>query len=199
MMTPEQLQALFARQGGCLSTAELRRAGVHYRKLQQLLQSGTVECVRRGYYLWVADTVPSDAATLVRLFPDAVFCMQTALYCYGYTDRVPHAWHLAVSRFINRKRFCLRYPMVQPHYCLPEIQRLGVSTQKMEGVPLPMHDRDRVICDCLRFRNHMDREIFNKALRAYLADERKNLGHLLGYANRLRCRKSVFSYIEPWL
>lgn len=199
MKTQQELREIFSQQGNLLSTDTLRRAGIHYQLLQKLIQDGMVESVRRGWYQWIADRVPSDAETLVRLFPDAVFCMHTALFHYGYTDRVPQAWHLAVSNVSNRKRFCLNYPLIHPHYWCPEIQQLGVTATEMDGVSVPMHNRDRVICDCLRFRSQMDREIFNKAIQAYLADEKKNIANLLQYADRLRCRQHVSTFIEPWL
>ena len=68
-------------------TAELRAAGINYYRLQQLMAEGKVECVRRGFYQWIGDKVPSDVRTLARLFPDAVFCMQTASFRIlpGYT------------------------------------------------------------------------------------------------------------------
>ena len=189
----------FARHEGMARTAELRAAGINYYRLQQLMAEGKVECVRRGFYQWIGDRVPSDVRTLARLFPDAVFCMQTALFHYGYTDRTPDEWHLAVSKFSNRKRFCLRHPAVQPHFLTPTTLQLGVCRETMDGVSVLMHNRDRVICDCLRFRNTMDPEILRKALRAYVEDPHMNTAQLLDYAQRLRCRQSVQNLIEPWL
>ena len=189
----------FARHGGMARTAELRAAGINHYRLQQLMADGLVECVRRGYYQWIGESTPSDVRTLSRLFPDAVFCMHTALFHYGYTDRTPDAWHLAVSKFSNRKRFCLHYPAVQPHFLTPTTLQLGVCRETIDGIPVHMHNRDRVICDCLRFRNSIDPEILRKAVRAYVEDPHMNTSQLLDYAQRLRCRQSVQNLIEPWL
>ena len=190
---------VFARHGGMARTAELRAAGINHYRLQQLIAQGDVESVRRGYYQWIGESAPSDVRTLTRLFPDAVFCMHTALFHYGYTDRTPDEWHLAVSKFSNRKRFCLRYPAVQPHFLTPSTLQLGVCRETMEDITIRMHNRDRVICDCLRFRNSMDPEILRKAVRAYVEDPHMNTAQLLEYAQRLRCRQSVQNLIEPWL
>lgn len=199
MKTPQEIEETFIRHGGVLNMGALRQAGIHYYLLQSVIRKGMVEKVKRGWYQWVADSGPSEAATLKRLFPDAVFCMHTALFHYGYTDRVPQEWHLAVPSHINRKRFSLPAPLVKPHYFLPQIRDLGTREEEIDGVRVPMHDRDRVICDCLRFRNQMDREIFNKAIQAYLAGEKKDIANLLRYADILRCRRHVSTFIEPWL
>lgn len=45
----------------------------------------------------------------------------------------------------------------------------------------------------------MDREIFNKAIRAYIQDTSKNIPNLLNYAKELRCGKKVKDLIGVWL
>jgi len=56
-----------------------------------------------------------------------------------------------------------------------------------------------VICDCLRYRNKMDKEIFNKAIRAYIDDPGKNIPKLMEYAGPLRVKKAVKDLIGVWL
>ena len=46
------------------------------------------------------------------------------------------------------------------------------------GISLPVYDRERTICDCFKYRTKLDNEIFNKAVNAYAADEKKNLANL---------------------
>lgn len=50
---------------------------------------------------------------------------------------------------------------------------------------------ERTVCDCFKYRSKMDNEIFNKAINAYVADERKNLGNLSKYARELKVYKKV--------
>lgn len=39
----------------------------------------------------------------------------------------------------------------------------------MDGHEVRIYDKDRLICDCLRYRSKMDKEIFNKAIQRYVA------------------------------
>ena len=76
---------------------------------------------------------------------------------------------------------------------------MGLTTGEKDGHSIRIYDRDRVICDCLRYRNKMDREMFNKAIRAYVSDPQKNISRLMDYAERLRVKKVAVDLISVWL
>jgi hypothetical protein len=67
------------------------------------------------------------------------------------------------------------------------------------GVILPVYDRERTICDCFKYRTKLDNEIFNKAVNAYTADEKKNLANLSIYAKEMQLYTKVMSVMEVLL
>ena len=81
----------------------------------------------------------------------------------------------------------------------PACLEVGLATGIMDGHPIRIYDKDRVLCDCLRYRNKMDKEIFNKAVQRYIADPQKNIPRLLEYAEKLRVKKVVQELIGVWL
>lgn len=60
-----------------------------YSQRQRLIEEGYVEKIHRGYYQWINPEYFSQVGTVVRLFPDAILCMDTALRYYGHSDRIP--------------------------------------------------------------------------------------------------------------
>lgn len=62
-----------------------------------------------------------------------------------------------------------------------------------------MYDRERTICDCFKYRSRLDNEVFNKALNAYVKDDKKNLNNLSAYAKKLRVYKKVMELMEVLL
>ena len=182
-----------------MRTSELSKEKIYYADIAWLIQSGAVEKIRHGYYQWVDPDNQSEAATVIRLFPDGIFCMDTALRHYGYSDRTPAEWHIAVSKYSNRTRFKLDYPFVKPYYVAPDVLEIGLCEQEIDGNKVRMYDKERVICDCLRYRNKMDREIFNKAIQSYVRDNGKNIPKLMEYAAPLRCTTLVDNIIGIWL
>lgn len=192
-------ESLFARYGGIMRTKELKEENVFYHNLQQLIADGYVEKVRYGYYQWIDQEDFSEVGTVIRLFPDAVLCMDTALWYYGYSDRTPGRWHLAVSKDSCKSRFNIDYPFVKPYYLAPTVVELGVVAGDIDGHAVRIYDKERVICDCLRYRNKMDKEIFNKAIQNYIADPGKHLPKLMEYAEALRVKKIAKDLIGVWL
>lgn len=148
-----------------------------------------MEKVRYGYYQWINPDDFSEIGTVSRLFPDAILCMDTALRYYGYSDRTPGEWHLAVSKDSGKSRFRIDYPFVKPYYMEPAVLELGLTKGNMDGHEIRIYDKDRVICDCLRYRNKMDKEIFNKAIQNYITDPEKRVPKLMEYAGPLRVKK----------
>ena len=190
---------IFDRYGGMMRAKQLDVEKIFYAKRQKLIQNGYIEKVRTGYYQWVDPEDFSEVSTVKRLFPDAIFCMDTALLYYGYSDRTPREWHMAVSKDSGKSRFKIDYPLVKPYYLEPTLLEVGLTTGEKDGHSIRIYDRDRVICDCLRYRNKMDRELFNKAIRAYVTDPQKNIARLMDYAERLRVKKVAVDLIGVWL
>lgn len=195
----EYYKRIFDRYGGMMRTTQLAEEKVFYQHREKLIADGYVEKVRRGYYQWVNPEDFSEAGTVARLFPDAILCMDTALRYYGYSDRTPSDWHLAVSKDSGKSRFNIDYPFVKPYYVEPKVLELGLTKGNMDGHEIRIYDKDRVICDCLRYRNKMDKEIFNKAIQNYIADPEKSIPKLLEYAEPLRVKKIAKDLIGVWL
>lgn len=199
MKRADEYKKIFDRYGGMMRTKDLQKEKIQYRTLQRLIDQEVVEKVRYGYYQWINPEDFSEVGTVIRLFPDAVFCMETALRYYEYSDRTPAEWHLAVSKDSGKSRFKIDYPFVKPHYMEPSWLEVGLTSGTMDGNKVRIYDKDRVICDCLRYRNKMDKEIFNKAVQRYIADPEKNIPHLLEYAEVLRVKRIVKELIGVWL
>lgn len=195
----EHYKEIFERYGGMMRTKQLEAENILYRKIQQLIHEGYIEKVRYGYYQWVNPDDYSEAGTISRLFPDAILCMDTALRYYGYSDRTPADWHLAVSKDSGKSRFKIDYPFVKPYYVEPSMLELGLTIGNIDGHSIRVYDKERVICDCLRYRNKMDKEIFNKAIQSYILDAGKSIPKLMEYAKLLRVKKIAKDLLGVWL
>lgn len=199
MYNVKQYEIIFQRYGGMMRAKQLDEENIFYRKLQRLISDGYVEKVRAGCYQWIDSNDFSEVSTITRLFPDGILCMDTALRYYGYSNRTPDKWHIAVSKDSGKSRFKLDYPFVKPYFLEPLILPLGLTEGIMDGHNVCVYDKDRVICDCLRYRNKMDKEIFNKAIQNYINDPMKSIPKLLNYAEALRVKKIARDLIGVWL
>ena len=193
------LKMIFREHGGVMRTNELKEAGYYYKKIQELMENGQIEQIRRGYYQYVGENSFSDIPALRTLFPDAVICMESALDYYGYTDRTPSAWHLAVDSKSTRTRFYIEYPIVKPHFIREERYSVGIDHGEIDGVNVKVYDRERTICDLLLHRNKVDGEVFNTAIQRYIKDPNKEKSRLMKYAKLLHVEKKVREVLGVWL
>lgn len=182
-----------------IRTAELNNIGLLSREIAELVNIGKLERIKQGYYRLAESENDSDAKLISELYPDGVLCMTTALFYYGYSDRTPLTWDIAVDRNTSKARFNLDYPYVKPYYIDKSHLDYGITEAVYEDYILKIFDRDRLICECIKHENKMDREIYNKAIQAYINDSKKNITNLLDYAKRRNIHKKVRERIGVWL
>ena len=193
------LKKAFASNNGVLKTSQLAALKIDSRGIKRLIADGTIEKVKTGYYRFLIDDDKGEAAIVVRLFPDGVLWLNTALFYYGYSDRTPMQWDIIISKNVSPTRFEIDYPHINPFFVPSERLSYGVTTLEVDGCTMKIFDRDRLICECLKYESNMDKETFNKAIQAYLADPKKNIKNLLSYAKRRKAIKRVHDVIGVWM
>ena len=100
-MNIQQVQTIIAdameKHNGIEKKEELTRLGIDYRRIDKLVRDGKLVRIRNGYYTDRVDDFSEDAL-VAALFPDAMLCMESALYAYGYIKEKPYGWTLAVDK-----------------------------------------------------------------------------------------------------
>ena len=199
MKTADEIKNMFKHHGYIMRTAELHDMKIYYGDIQKLINEGIIEKIKQGYYYLIDEHDHSEINIINRLFPDAILCMNTALFYYGYSDRTPSEWHLAVDKDISKYRVKIDYPFIKTYFFEADILNIGTSEGEIDQNIIRIYDRDRAICDCLRYSGKMDKEIFNKAIQGYIADPKKNIPNLIQYSKPLRVQKKVKDLIGVWL
>ena len=183
-----------------IRTSELNGLSIYSKEISELVESGYIERVKQGYYRIVEHTEDHSEAKLIsQLYPDGIICMVSALFYYGYSDRTPINWDIAIDRNVSKARFNIDYPYIKPYYIDKAHLEYGVTEGQYEDCVLKIFDRDRLICECIKHENKMDREIYNKAIINYINDPGKNVTNLLDYAKKRNIHKKVRERIGVWL
>jgi len=199
MTSAEIAKNVIQQSGGVAKTAQFREAGLENYTVCALCEQGIIERVKRGYYQ-LADTAElTEAQLLSRLLPEAVLCLESALFCYGYSDFAPRFWTIAVPRTFSRTKLKVDAVPLKAYFVQEKLFELGKTTAQVDGAHLLIYDRERTICDCFKYRTKMDNELFNKAMNAYAADDHKDLGRLSAYAKEMGLYKRVMSVMEVLL
>ena len=194
----EQITQLIEEQGGIVKKEQFTELGIDYLRILDCVQSGDLVRIKNGYYTDRIDRF-TEEELVARLFGDARLCMESALYAYGYISQKPYGWHLAVDKNTSKSRFKMDYPKIIPYYTEPEALELGSTEIMISGQQFQIYDRDRVICDCLKYESKLEREVFKEALQSYIRDSQKDISALMAYARARKVVGKVQSMIGVWL
>lgn len=195
----EIAKQVLSESGGLAKTADFLNAGLTKSDVCALTNNGYLERIRHGYYQFADNNDISEEQLFATLIPEGIVCVESALFHYGYSDFSPRMWTLAVPRTISRAKLKIAALSFKPYFIPKEHYELGKTIATFNGVTLAVYDRERTICDCFKYRTRLDNETFNKAIHAYVADDKKNLSNLSKYAKELGLFKKVNELMEVLL
>lgn len=191
MNKKEVAKKVILQSGGIAKTASFISAGLKNYEVASLCNEGYIERIRHGYYQLSEKTDLTEAKLLSTLLPQGIVCMESALFHYGYSDFAPRQWAVALPRTMSRAAKQMQAVPLKAYFIKKEFYMLGKTTDEFDGIMLPIYDRERTICDCFKYRTKLDSELFNKAINAYVADDKKNLANLSKYAKEMKLYKKV--------
>ena len=184
--------------GGIVKKSQLAGLGIDYRRILDFVEKGDILRVKSGYYaVHLSDFTEEEL--VAKLFPDCVLNLENALYAYGYIKRKPYGYQIAVDKNTSKSRFKLEFPQVTPFYAEPETLRSGVDRIDFGNAKMQIFDKDRLICECLKYEDKMERAVFQEGVLSYIKDEKKDIANLMKYARERRVVKKVQSMIGVWL
>jgi len=194
----KKLNELFNKNKGILKTNQLKKASFSDREIKKLLIHGKINKIKRGYYEINNNTYPEDVI-IARLFPEAIIYLESALFHYKYIDRVPSETQIAVNKNNEKSKYKIDYPLIKVFYIEPKILQIGVDYYEKMGIKIKIFDRDKTICDVIKYRNKLDVEIFRKSIKSYINDQNKNLKNLELYSKKLNIQDKIDKYLGVWL
>lgn len=185
--------------GDIFKTVELITAGLSKTDISRLHNAGYLERIRHGFYRRAGNTSVSEELLLKSVLPEGIVCVESALFHFGYSDFTPRVWSVAVPRTISRAKLKVDALALKAYYIPKKHYEIGKTVDDFNGVELAVYDRERTICDCFKYRSRLDDETFNKAVHAYVADDKKNPGNLSKYAKELGVFRRVNELMEVLL
>lgn len=185
--------------GGIVKTSQLNEIGIENYEIARMCDNGELERVKHGYYQLANRTEISEEKMIATFLTDGIVCMESALFYYGYSDKTPLVWTIAVSRNISKSKVKIENFPCKIYFVQDDKLEIGKTEGVFNGVELAVYDRERTICDCFKYKSKMDNEVFNKAINAYVADDKKNLRNLSKYAKEMKVYKKVTELMEVML
>ena len=197
MTNAEKIIKIANDNNGYVTTKQVKDANINTVELTRLVEQNKLERITRGYYA-ITNSFCDDYYKYQLKSKNCIFSHSTALYFYDLSDRTPLYFDMTVP--VGYSGSLSKDKNVQLHYVKKEYLELGLTTVESPfGMKLRTYDLERTICDIVKYRNHMDKEIFTKALKGYSKLKQKDLLKLMKYAKKLNVDKKVLEYMEVLL
>lgn len=194
----DQINEICELHHGIAKASVLYEAGLDYRKLESFVKEGRLLRVRNGYYQ-MARVSTDEEEIICGQFPDGVLTMASALFYHGYLTAKPLQWSIAVDKNTSKSRFRMEYPVVVPYYTEPAVLSLGVTKIPFGEGEMRIYEKERLICDCLKYEEKLEREELQAAMRSFIDDQEKDIEKLLIYAKERRVLSKVQNRIGVWM
>lgn len=182
---------------GYITTKDVVNKGIPKIYLTNLVKEGKLVRISRGFYM-LPNNFEDDYYKIQLSNSEVVFSLETALYLYNYSNRVPTKYYVSVPP--NYGGNLLKNKNVQLLYTKKEWLFLGVTEITSPfGLPIKVYDRDRTICDIIKNKEKVDPEIFGEAMKQYIKSKEKNITNLFVYAKKLNIEGIVRNILEVML
>ena len=182
---------------GYITNKEAENLGVNSTFLSNLVNDKKIERVGNGIYK-LPNYPIDDFYILSKSSNRMCFSHATALYLHNMSDRIPLVYDITVpynynGNLLNNKNVTLRYVK-------DDIFPIGmIDIKTINGLTVKCYDLERTICDIIKNKNHMDKEIYSKALKEYAKNKNKDILKLVKYAKKLNVEDQVIELMEVLL
>jgi predicted transcriptional regulator of viral defense system len=187
---------LAERYKGILTAGDLTEAGLSFKQIRQLSESGDLEKIGRGIYRFPQNPY-DERLEIARRIPNGVFCLYSASFLHGLSDFVPSEQHLAVPK---KSRYVLPdYPPVKLYFWEETAFQTGVTFFDLGGSSIKIYDPEKTVCDMCRLRGKTGLDVFKEVVKNYLQRSDRDLAKLHSYARHLRVEKTLNQYLSVLL
>ncbi len=190
----EKILQLVQKNDGYITTKEVVENDLNKMALKRLCDGGVLERVSTGYYT-LPNMINDDYYKIISKSKNAIFSYTTALFLHDLSDRTPLYFDITVPRGYGGQ--LQKIKTVSLHYVDNNILNLGMEIIKSPfGMDIKCYDVERTICDIIKDKKNMDKEIYSKALKWYAERKDKDLLKLVKYSKKLNIEKEVVEIMQ---
>lgn len=199
--TRTKILDIFHQKSGHARTKDIKDHGMHHTHLKELLEDGTIIKLKHGLYCLSDLSGYSQFSSLKEAqlsVPSGVICLGTALSYYELSTWDPPEIHIAIPR--SRKVKSPDYPPIHIYYFSGIFYTTGIVNETIDSnTTIQIYDREKTICDIIRYRNQIGVDIMKESLGEYLRRNDRNLNKLNFYAKDLNIGTVLNQYLEVLL
>jgi len=197
MTDTEKLLGLLQENNGYLKTADVAARGISRVVLGSFVRKQGLERIAHGLYM-SQDAWEDGIYVIQARYPEAVFSHETALYLIHLANREPAPFSVTFKTGTNATG--LSREGIKVYKIKDTLFDTGmIETRSSSGHMVRAYNAERTLCDLFRSRRHIEIQVLQEALKAYIQLKEKNIPQLMRYAKLFSVEKFVRQYLEVLL
>lgn len=190
----KRILQLVQKNDGYITTKEVVENNLNKMALKRLCDGGMLQRVSTGYYT-LPNMINDDYYKIISKSKNAIFSYTTALFLHDLSDRTPLYFDITVPCGYGGQLQEIK--SVSLHYVDKNVLNLGMEIIKSPfGMDIKCYNIERTICDIIKDKKNMDKEIYSKALKWYAESNDKDLLKLVKYSKKLNIEKEVVEIMQ---
>lgn len=175
-------------------TRDLLREGITNRQIANLQKEGFLEKIVNGIFWYTGNgqEKPLDykAIEIGKVNSHAVICAETSCYLQGLIDIEPDVFTVATRR---SDRQGMNMPFAtRRHYFADSNFEDNIITVETAYGSYRIYDLERSVCDCIRFRDEMQPEIYELIITNHKKmQEEAMVKRMMAYAKAMKFEKKM--------
>lgn len=182
-------------QGGFITTGEVKSRG-EYEQLRHAAEERNLVRIRKGVYAETS-ALANNMIDVERIVPRGVLCLYSAFSHHGLSTQVPSSTCIAIDA--RRKVRLPDYPIIDLYYWKKEYLEFGIMQKEISGYDVLITDLERTVCDAVKYRNKIGLDVCGEVIDSYLKKDNRNISLLHEYAQILRVKNILTTYLETRL
>ena len=175
---------------GYIATKDFEKIGVSRTSIPELIDKKILRKVAYGLYI-DNNLIEDEFYILQKRFSNIIFSYNTACYLLNLSDRAPYKIDVTTINHNNISE------NLEIHYVSKDKFNIGITEIKSPyGNPIKVYNAERCICDLLKNKNEVDIELYNKIIKNYFKQSKKDLMTLEEYAKIFNIQEKFQNIME---
>lgn len=192
-MENEKLKEFLNTHNGYITTNEIEDLGIAKNLIPKLLEQQILRKVAYGIYI-DNHLIEDEYYLLQKRFSNIVFSYNTACHLLNLSDRAPYKLDVTTIHHNNISE------NVNIHYVSEDKLNIGtIEIISPYGNPIKIYNAERCICDMLKNQKEFEIELYNKIIKNYFKQKRKDLITLEKYAKIFNVHEKLSNIMEVLL
>ncbi len=130
-------------------------------EIRKLIENGSLVRIRKGIYS--DSNHENELAIISKVYPEAVFTLNSAFYYHGLTDTIPRTYYLLTNKNYTK----IKDNRITQFFDNNDSLEIGVETKVRNGTEIRIFNRERMLVELIRNKGKFSFDYYKEIIANY--------------------------------